>query len=248
MGWASQLRGGARPKSGAARRIAVGIVTHESRSGALHETVEHLRQLGIPNVEISETTGPPAPIKVRRGFARLIELLAGPGIDGLLLLEDDVRLRRDWRELLAVVTAADYITVLCNLSRRTIPAPFSAWIAARLDGQLSDAPTVTPRVAPLVNPIDWYGTQAMYVPAWLAPHLLLMHKDAGDAPCSFDGLLKLRMLEAPVSFGMMTAIPDVAMHLSPPSVLNPARRPRREHMSDWVARHEIEITLEGSEL
>ena len=214
--------------------VGVFIVTHESREDVLTETLDHFREQGVhPHVQTQ--VEPPAPWRVRRGFRRGLERFSDPWPNGgILALEDDVRLRSDWRQLLEVIVQADYPTVCCTLPIECLPAPFSAWARAEQDGQLHDI-KVKPRVAPLVRPIAFYGTQAIYIPKWFLPHrwsleVLHVKPPSGKA---FDGLWNGWMLDNPTPVGMMVSVPDLVDHTSPQSVLDPNRKPRKPHMFQW---------------
>lgn len=215
--------------------VGVSIVTHHTREKDLDATLAHIRELVGVDPHVETQTEDPAPWRVRRGFRRALEVHRDPWPEGgVLLLEDDVRFRQDWQRVLDVIVDADYPTVCCTLPLECIPAPFSAWARAEADGQLTNI-KVKPRVAPLVRPISFYGTQAVYLPKWFLPHvisheLLYTQPPKGKA---FDGFLNGLMLEQPSSLGLMIAIPDLVDHLSLPSVLNPKRHVRKPHMFHW---------------
>lgn len=215
--------------------VGVSIVTHESRRGDLSETLAHIEEIVGVTPHVETQVEPPAPWRVRRGFQRALEVHADPWpAGGVLVLEDDIRFRRDWKRVLDVIVDADYPTVCCTLPLECIPAPFSAWVRAEQDGQLSNV-KVKPRVVPLVRPISFYGTQAVYLPKWFLPHvisheLLYTQPPTGKA---FDGFLNGLMMEQPSSLGLMVAVPDLVDHLSLPSVLNPRRHVRKPHMFHW---------------
>jgi len=174
----------------------------------------------------------PEPRRVRQNFGRAIQHWNGDyPSGGLLLIEDDIRLRADWRELLWVIVQGDYPTICCSLELRTIPAPFSA--LARAD--LNEPPTVRPRVAPMVNTGEYYGSQCVYLPKWFIPNITSQELMMSDSPrgMAFDGVLNYMAGQTPVNLGLMVSIPDLAHHTSPPAVLNPLRPVRMEHMFDW---------------
>lgn len=158
----------------------------------------------------------------------------------MLLLEDDVRFRPDWRRLLALVVSADNPCVCCNLAIECLPAPWSnlarAW-RDRVPNGDAKPPRVRPRVVPLVRPQNFFGSQAIYLPAWFVPVLWDEPRLHSEAPpgMAFDSLLNKLMTENPTPLGMSIVLPDLAQHESPPSVLN-KRRPRRiSHSFDWEA-------------
>lgn len=152
----------------------------------------------------------------------------------MLLLEDDVRFRPDWRELLAFIVSADVPTVCCTLPKQCIPAPYGAWVRAQEDGQLPDV-RVPPRIVPLVRPISFFGTQATYWPRWFLPTLMSREDLHARTPSgkAFDGFLNVWMQEGPTPLGMSIVVPDLAHHLSPPDVLTGRRGKRQEHMFGW---------------
>lgn len=208
------------------------LVSHESRSEVRRATLNHLATQHVhPLVHIDEG---PAEAKQGRHVrqAAVIALASVPWERGVLFLEDDVRFRSDWDRILNLAVSVDVPTVLCSLELQTIPRPWCDWVR--------DAPRrvhrVKPRIVPMTRSV-FYGVQCVYLPTWFLETIWsdpVTHDFSNDRRgMAFDSLLNWFMNQKPGQTSMSLSIPDMAQHLSPPSVRNPGRHKRMAHMFHW---------------
>lgn len=216
------------------RSVAVFVVSHETRREVRAETLGHLATQGIqPHVQ--EQVEPPASWRVRRGVRNALAALQPWPDGGVLMLEDDIRLRTDWRPLLDLIVSSDFPTVCCTLELTTIPHPWAHMIRERHPKRAP--PRVKPRVVPVVRSVTFYGTQCVYMPRWFLDVLWADNRLHAEKPegMAFDSLLTAMQQDMPAPIGLNLCIPDLADHLSPPPVANRSKHVRKPFMFDWEA-------------
>lgn len=202
------------------------VVSHASRADVRAQTLEHLKAQGIqPHVQIQ--TDPPESWRMRRNTRdALAEHL--PFDRPLVMLEDDVRLHKEWRTLLALLVEADHPTVCCTLETQNVPQPWNQML-----GETRIA--VEPAIVPMEKPLVFRGTQCVYFPVWYLWHMWGDPRLHDDDPMgmSFDGFLNVRMRDGPHAVRLNVLIPDMAEHLAPVSVRR-GRPGTKSRMHKWT--------------
>ena len=200
-------------------KTRVAIFTHESRVENLQQTLDALEAANMPVHTVSTQTVEGSGPANRKNAARALY----QAFDGnpVLVLEDDVTAGRYVREWVEYLEARVH-EVTCLLAMR--PEFYSVDTEVQIrqprnrrrDKPLSLTPT---RLEPNPNLQHFWGSQAMWLPAWFAELVLNDERVWSDehAPLGpWDHTIRNLLLQE--NRIMLTAFPGVFQHQSPPSV------------------------------
>ena len=200
-------------------KTRVAIFTHDSRVETLARTLDALEAANVPVATISTQTVEGSGPANRKNAARALY----QAFDGnpVLVLEDDViasRYLRDWLEYLE----ARVHEVTCLLPMRPEFYTVDTEVEVRKSRHpRRDAPLALTPTRLEVNPNlqHFWGSQAMWLPAWFAELVLKDDRVWSDehAPLGpWDHTIRKLLMEQ--NRVMLTAYPAVFQHQSPPSV------------------------------